>query len=412
VPKRFLTFAAAVLLLHLAPAAPAAAGPAPGAAPAANVDGELVRMGREIPGFGGLFYDAEGYPTVYLLDPRDRAALSALKSLGSEVRVRRGDFGFAQLVAWRDALLPALASPGVVFLDADEARNRVVVGLDSTSPTHGPDRDGLERRLAAAAVPRQAVLVVDTTPVQPLVGLQSKLRPVPGGVQILFPVAPPTYGACTLGFNAYRGRVFGFVINSHCTGVRGAVDGMRYYQSLPPDGTIGTEIADPAYFTDGCPAGRRCRFSDAAFARYDKPRLGALARIARPSSNGSESGSLTLKAAGARFTITGGIDSPLTGDVVHKVGRTSGWTYGTVVATCAAINVSGTDVTELCQSMVRGGSGPGDSGSPVFYRTGKSPKVKLAGILWGGGSDANVGTFYVFSPLASIEQELGPLKIH
>src|SRR3954447_18703429 len=97
------------------------------------VDDELVQMGRAIPGFGGMFYDAEGYPNVYLRDPQAPAARAALKSLGQgEVRVLRGDYDFAQLVAWKRALRPAvLGQPGVVFLDADEARNRIVVGIDA-----------------------------------------------------------------------------------------------------------------------------------------------------------------------------------------------------------------------------------------------------------------------------------------
>jgi hypothetical protein len=46
------------------------------------------------------------------------------------------------------------------------------------------------------------------------------------------------------------------------------------------------------------------------------------------------------------------------------------------------------------------------SGSPVFAEEGGG-NVTLAGILWGGGG----GTF-VFSPLANIERELGPLQTH
>ena len=410
--NRLLCLAAVVLVFQFAPAAPAVALPAVGEGPAGSADDELARMGREIPGFGGLFYDGEGRPNVYLLDPQGAGA-ARLKSLEPAVRLRRGDYEFARLLDFRRELRPLLALPGVVFLDVDEARNRVVLGVDSTSRSESLDRDRLERRILATSVPRHAVELVEATPFEPLVNLQSKFRPAPGGVQILFPVAPPLYGVCTLGFNATRNRVSGFVVNSHCTGVRGEVDGVSYYQSLPPDGTLGAEIADPDFFTDPpCPAGKRCRFSDTAFVKYDNSHLGALGRIARPSSNGSEFGTLNLKPASARFTMAGRTGSPLTGDLVHKVGRTTGWTYGTVVATCVDVNVSGSDVTELCQYIVRGGGGPGDSGSPVFYRIGSSPRVKLAGILWGGGTDPNVGTVYVFSPLENIEQELGPLTVN
>ena len=59
------------------------------------------------------------------------------------------------------------------------------------------------------------------------------------------------------------------------------------------------------------------------------------------------------------------------GAEVNKIGRTTGWTYAKIGATCIAVNVSGTNVTQLCQSrttsQVAGAVGPGDSGSPVFY---------------------------------------------
>lgn len=402
----------ACVAIPLALAAAALAAPVAGDGPRRSADQELARMGREIPGFGGLFYDEQGRPNVYLLAPRGAGA-ATLKSLGRDVIVRQGEYEFARLLAWRYELRPLLALPGLVYLDVDEARNRVVLGLDATSRGKSLDRDRLERELLFTRVPRQAILLEEAAPVVPLVSLRSKFRPAAGGVQILFPIAPPTYGVCTLGFNAFRGSVFGFVINSHCTGVRGEVDGISYSQSLPSDGTIGTEIADPGAFTDPpCPPGKKCRVSDSAFVKYANPRLGILGRIARPATNDAEEGTLNLNPAAARFTVVGRVGSPFIGDSVHKVGRTTGWTFGTVVATCADINVSGSTDTQLCQTRVRGGAGPGDSGSPVFYRVGFGAKVKLAGILWGGGSDPINGATYIFSPLDNIEEDLGPLKVN
>src|SRR6185295_7218467 len=232
-PNRTFSVAAIALAALLALAQPARSLPVSGESPARSADRELARMGREIPGFGGLFYDGQGRPNVYLLDPRGTGA--ALKSLGQEVVVRQGEYEFARLLAWRYELRPLLALPGVVYLDVDEARNRVVLGLDADSRSKSLDRDRLERELLFTRVPRQAVLLEEAAPVVPLVNLRSKFRPAAGGIQILFPVAPPLYGICTLGFNAFLGKAFGFVINSHCTGVRGEVDGISYFQSLPPD---------------------------------------------------------------------------------------------------------------------------------------------------------------------------------
>ncbi len=411
--RSFFATLTACVAIPLALAAAALASPVSQEGPRRSADQEQARMGREIPGFGGLFYDEQGRPNVYLLDPRGTGA--ALKSLGQDVVVRQGDYEFARLLGWRYELRPLLALPGVVYLDVDEARNRVVLGLDATARSKSLDRDRLERELLFTRVPRQAVLLEDAAPIEPLVAvtLRSKFRPAAGGIQVLFPIAPPTYGVCTLGFNAFLGKVFGFVINSHCTGVRGEVDGISYFQSLPPDGMIGTEIADPGAFTDPpCPPGRKCRVSDSAFVKYANSRFGLLGRIARPAASDAEEGTLNLNPPAARFTVAGRVGSPFIGDTVHKVGRTTGWTFGTVVATCADINVSGSTDTQLCQTRVRGGAGPGDSGSPVFYRVGFTAKVKLAGILWGGGSDPINGATYIFSPLDNIEEELGPLKVN
>jgi hypothetical protein len=399
-PRRLLSRLAAALVFCLALGGRAAAAPPLDR----SADAELVRMGREIPGFGGLYYDEQGRPNVYLLNPdgADSAGRTALKRLGAEVVVHRGDYEFERLLGWRQELRPVLALPGVVFLDVDEARNRVVIGLEVSSP----NRDRLERAILAAGIPRQAILLRETVRIEPLSGLLDKLRPVPGGVQMVF-----SSFACTLGFNAFRGQDFGFVVASHCTDVFGRLEGTRFFQSLPGASTgIGAEIADPGFSTDPpCPSGKRCRFSDTAFAKYDNPRLGGLGRIARPTSDGHNLGSTNLKPASARFTLTGRTDA-LAGTMVHKVGRTTGWTFGTVIGTCMDVN-EGSDVTLFCQSMVQMGGGPGDSGSPVFSVLPRN-KARLVGLLWGGGDDPVLGIVGVFSPLAGIEEDLGPLKVN
>jgi hypothetical protein len=394
------------LVFSLTLAGGAAAAPPRDEVLARSADADLVRMGREIPGFGGLYYDERGRPNVYLLDPEGPGRI-ALKRLGAEVLVHRGDYEFERLLEWRQELRPILAAPGVVFLDVDETRNRVVIGLDSSSRSKSLDRDRLERQLLSTGVPRQAVLLRETAHVEPLAGLLDKLRPVPGGVQMVF-----SSFACTLGFNAFRGKDFGFVIASHCTDVFGGLEGTHFFQSLPGNGTgIGAEIADPGFSTGPpCPPGRRCRFSDSAFAKYDNARLGGLGKIARPISGGHALGSTTLKPTSARFILTGRAASPLVGDTLHKVGRTTGWTFGSVIATCVDVN-QGPDVTLFCQSLVQMGGGPGDSGSPVFSLLPRN-KARLVGLLWGGADDPQLGVVGIFSPLEAIEADLGPLRVN
>jgi hypothetical protein len=409
----------------LALALPGAVLAVPPSSPPGSADDELIRMGRSIPGFGGLFYDAEGYPTVYLLDPRAPAARAALKSLGrEEVRVLRGDYELAQLVDWKETLTPdLLGQPEVVFLDADEARNRVVVGLDAAQ-ARSLDTGRLDQMIARRGVPRAAVLYQAVPAIHDLVrimgpvkkpattSLSSAIRPVPGGAQIIFLDLPLAYG-CTVGFNAYLDGAFGFVTNSHCTTSRGTVEGTTYTQGTSPLGTpVATEIADPPYFTGGsCPSGFQCRFSDSSFAQYNgnSTKLGGFRLLARPASRDPLVGSTILKPAGARLKI-GATASALEGQTVNKIGVTTGWTYGPVVATCVSVRVTGTNYGVFCQNIVQAGSDHGDSGSPVFSWTGGN-SVTLLGILWGGGTDDNGVQTFVYSPLENIQQELPGLRV-
>lgn len=419
--RRALSFSLPILALAL----PCAAQSAPTRLPelARSIDDELVQMGRKIPGFGGMFYDEQGYPTVYLREPGSAAAQFAVKSLGEEVRVLRGDFEFEQLIEWKQALRPVLALPGVVFLDADEARNRVVIGIDALQGKSF-DRGRLDKALATRGVPAKAVLYQESQPFRELIGytdgdkaqattnILKTLRPVPGGVQLTYPNPPLTF-FCTIGFNAYLGGAFGFVTNSHCSIERGVVDDGRYAQGTAGSATIATEIADPPYFTDPpCPTGRKCRYSDSSFVRYDadSTKLGSFRKIARTAARDPQQGSVALKPASARFTLSGVGAPPLVGQVVNKVGRSTGWTYGKVVSSCVDVNSFLTSYTLFCQHLVLGGSAAGDSGSPVFSWT-RGTTVNLLGILWAGGTDNQGNTLFAFCPVANIEQELGTLRV-
>ena len=213
---------------------------------------------------------------------------------------------------------------------------------------------------------------------------------------------------CSIGFNASRSGTRGFVTASHCTNTQGGVESTPYWQPLQTVNPtqIATEIVDPAYTTGGsCPAGRRCRRSDASFAKYINSTQNTLGRIARTSSTSSTnrtivgSWAITSDASSSSFTV---------GQKVNKVGRTTGWSQGPISSTCVNVNVSGTSITQLCQTIVSAKVGAGDSGSDVFAIT-SGTNVKLDGVLWGGSSD---GKTFVFSPLANIKGELGALTTH
>ena len=79
-----------------------------------------------------------------------------------------------------------------------------------------------------------------------------------------------------------------------------------------------------------------------------------------------------------------------------------------MLATCATVNVGGTTVTQICQTLVDAKVAGGDSGADVFKVT-SGTNVRLAGVLWGGSTN---GRTFVFSPLANVTGELGALTTH
>lgn len=386
-----LTLALAAVLCLAAPAEAADRS-----APLRSMDADLAAINDQLPGFGGMFLAADGTPTVYVTS--ERAPLYR-KSFGAGVRVIEGRYEFRELLRWRGDMRTLLDAPGVVLLDADEAKNRVRVGL--APGTSAATKRLIEARLRGLGVPHSAVVFDEAEPIVPLVTLNDAFSPVPGGVEIHF-----SNFLCTLGFNVRRGDACYFVTNDHCTDVQGQNTGTIYMQ--PVFGVqIAQEVLDPPFFSGApCPAGRICRYSDAAAAQYFDPANCEFGKIARTTGIGS----LTIDPANPRWDIVAKVASPPVGRIVAKTGRTTGWTENVVAATCADVNVSGSNITRLCQSIVNAGVGGGDSGSPVFLRRVPTSQAALGGILWGGNL---AGTQFVFSPIENIEKDFGmTLTVH
>jgi hypothetical protein len=306
------------------------------------------------------------------------------------------------LEAQHQRLLPLFELDGVVFTDADETRGRFLVGVLNRGL-----ETAIRARLQALGVSSSDVDVVATEPIVEMADLRSRVRPLVGGLQLRF-----DNFLCTLGFNAGLGAGHGFVVNSHCTTKESVVNATDYYQPLDQvsGDYIGQEIIDPPFFQkiNGCPKGKVCRYSDAAYVQLASnldPNTaadrGAIAKTA-----GVNNGSLVIS---GKFTITSELVGNATvNTVVNKVGRTTGWTQGRVTNTCANTGVSGSRIVRLCQDFVDAGVGGGDSSSPVFKIT-SGDNVQLYGILWGGDS---AGTMFVYSPLSNVEDELGDLVTH
>ena len=101
-----------------------------------------MALARAVPGFGGFFVDDPGTPTIYLTNSGRRAA--AEQALGAwfrergrpaaALRVLSARFAWSDLERWHAQASPeALAVPGAVFADADEAGNRLHIGVENAA---------------------------------------------------------------------------------------------------------------------------------------------------------------------------------------------------------------------------------------------------------------------------------------
>ena len=351
-----------------------------------NPDSEIEEMAELVPGFGGMFYDEKGQPTVYLTDSSSELRL---KSIIPDVVILQGDYDFRTLQRYRVELRSALSIDGVVALDVDERSNRVRISI--SQDLNPKQRSQLRRRLMRMSADPDAVTIDERPEFLNHATVQDTVRPVVGGLQIASPRA-----VCTLGFVVNRGTQF--ITNSHCTLIPGVVENTPFTQNARGR-QIGVEVVDPLCVQGpGCPPGRVCCNSDAALADFNPGTFAGQGLIARTvTCNTGTFNDFELN--GNLFTS--GTATASVGQVVTKVGNISGCRRGTVAQTCADVNVGGTNTTLLCQTIVQANgfpiSLPGDSGSPVFFQDGNN--AVAVGLLWGGSSD---GSLMAFSPISQV----------
>ena len=292
-----------------------------------------------------------------------------------------------------------MALPGTVFADNDEAVGKVVFGVENAAAIIG-----VQNALSRLGLDESDYAIEVTQPIVQVATLRDVIRPVVAGLQIHF-----SRYVCSIGFNATAAGQASFVTASHCTASQGGTEGTLYYQptSSVASTAIAREVSDPAYVKNGpgCPKGKKCRYSDAARAAYINDTDWSPGTIAK--TTGANNGSLTISSSG-NFSVTSQDNTTKNfaeGTVLNKVGRTSGWSQGPVDRSCVNTSVAGSTVYLFCQTFVNADVAGGDSGSGVFRIT-SGDNVQIVGILWGGASD---GSYFVFSPLSQVQQELGSL---
>ena len=290
-----------------------------------------------------------------------------------------------------------LALPGTVFGDLDESTGQLVSGVENEGVTRG-----VQNVLRRLSVPTSSYSIRVVEPIRFASSLRDKVVTKVGGLQIHF-----SSWICTLGFSADHSGGRSFVTASHCSDDQGKTDGTAYFQptsSVDPT-PIAFEVDDPSYRKGGgCSRGKKCRFSDANRNLYEEG-VASLGGIGRTSA--ANNGSLDIVGT---FDVTSQDDITTqfaNGTEVNKVGRTTGWTVGDVIASCATVNVFGSNMQLFCQTIVsRAGAtiiGSGDSGSQAWIKTGDT--ANLVGIVWGSSGSST----FVFSPLSGVVRELGTL---
>jgi subtilisin family serine protease len=381
-----------------------------------------VELSREIPGLAGFFYDTAGNLIVAvkavggsamsraLLQPIFRQELSRAhrRNPAADLIVRGAQFTFLELRQWRDRLLGAdiLTVPGVVWMDLDEAANRVVLGLGV-----GGD-PGVVRRMAQdLGVPAEAIDFERGAPYDAQTTLHDQFRPLQGAIQIQR-VSGSSRATCTLGFTALWNNQQVFVTAGHCSPNLMGTDSVAQYQPIAPltaaESASTTPVGREIFrYSEVCGKGV-CSYSDASIYGPVSTQAWSLGRIARPSFGCfpgpcsppaiGVSGSWVIDTTRASFVVN---------DLVSQIGSASGWSQGYVTRTCVDVSPSH-GATYYCQMFASYGANDGDSGSPILLdiQGGADTTVTLGGVHSGRS-----GSNSVFSPWSGIVRDYAGLVV-
>ena len=370
---------------------------AQGAAPACNPTGDdndlLYCIWTVEQRFGGFYVDSTNPSVVQAWltgdEPTDHAAAAVLNEVNrlwgrdfTSTTAHQADYTMAQLKRWFDAVV---SDPGdsIEAVDLDESANRLALyGSDWEAATVAAIKD----HASGLGVPAEAISVkqVDSrleppTP-DPIPGARRSsdaTEPaVPIGEQRLTRALNPFVGgaeikgggvACTATMtvaleNEDGDNESGFLTADHCGGV------LTTWQAYGTGSTGDRKLGVTTRTATGLD-----RNIDIAYVKWDGPdgvNLG-VGFIARPvekntARKGVTKTQLSLDPDHPYFEVAG-IRRPVSGEVVHKVGRSSGWTSGEIRGTCVAQVSIGDPAQSVCSAdWFSMHIMTGDSGSPVF----------------------------------------------
>jgi hypothetical protein len=398
--------------------------------------GHLAQL---VPSFAGAVVDPPGGRTlvVYLTD---MTAAAAAKSVIEGELHRRGrpelsavfhqaTYTYNQLEAWRDSLMLGPRA-GVIRGEIDERNNVVRIGVGREAA-----RTTVLQAAARLNIPQAAINLFAAQPAVPLTTLHSTQRPMKAGILIETEFDEVNGGqeqeyapSCTYGPTVLMGSTSYFVTNGHCVtsygygydtygGKIGAAVWQRDTISKNPTNYVGSVVYNPPLTS--CTIGGKqyvCRYSDAALVQLLDSGSSAdtttqRGYIAQPVSRAilpADSGSDSLQTTSIQ--LSGLMQDVFMGDTIEKVGFHTGWTVGVVLNT-DVIQCDTTYYTHIAECRlqnveVNAGGGPGDSGSPTFWKT-STGVYELAGILWGGNpGPASVKDTFYYSLWQNVNAEL------
>ncbi|MGH7655570.1 MAG: hypothetical protein ACREN6_12995 [Gemmatimonadaceae bacterium] len=410
-----------------------------------------MQIANEIPGFAGYYLDGANRQLVVYVKDSSRDSLTAFEAAASAirahlasdglgiprrqhpvagVRIRRAQYDFQTLSDYRDFVSDSMLSidNGVVWVDLDEAINRVSVGVLAAVATTA--RASVLDRARSHGIPAGALNFQVTDTLRPATLRASLVRPVPTvhGATTTLSDSVDTLGAgffyhnqlansdCTIGDIADSGSVRMFVSASHCTWTTFGFDG----------DTIQTHDGTKFAVERNDPTAASARNSDAAsFTLFGGPPYtlrGVIARLNTRDSVGLGAPRDTSINTSNRWLYAYAIAGPsdiVSGERVDKVGAFGGWVYGTVNNTCTDVTIATRtgNKTIHCEAIAPGlANRQGDSGGPVFIWDGIDGAILVGtttaldgsqGTWWGGSE--SVGS--TFSYMTRAISELGPLNV-
>lgn len=392
---------------------------------ASTFDELMLGLTASAPGFAGLYVDTTGQMVVLSVASSDPLQsedavrewfAQTRRDLPVSVRRQQAERSFAQLFNTRRTLNP-FAQSGVNYVDIDEKLNRVVIGVDAPRDSVAMLAHASRQGVAASEI----VVRIMRRPI-PSTELWDYIRPLQGGIAITTRDGFGNFVGSSIGVIArFPGDGSRYAVTcSHCTPqLFGMPNPSELFQPdwTLPDSLVGVEAVDPSpsFGPPNCDPYTVCRQSDAAlFYLYNSSNPFTIAHTTWVSVTPGAKGSTTL--ATPSFDVTGVVpySNLLVGQGLNHVGRTTGWSAGSITNTCVDRNESG--VVVRCNMIMQATAGQGDSGSPVFQWYGGSTgwSANAAGIVWACESIDwvdNLGraicSRFAFSPWQQVVRDLG-----